>query len=205
MKYERGICNIMVMTIPNEKCFTDSLEKKDFPKYTTQLINIANQNSRATRPENVGQLTELFVEYRDTAEEISEDGWEVFYSERYENSVEMATDKIYKKLKEQRRALRKIDKKMVNKWVEDLIFHKTYEGLYIQEKILEILANQQNTTYRLANKYEEKKGIDGYIGDVPYSIKPISYKSKPQLLEVFDAKRVFYQKTKVGIRIEIEE
>ena len=31
----------------------------DYPKYTTQLMNLANQNSQATRPRNVGQLSEL--------------------------------------------------------------------------------------------------------------------------------------------------
>jgi len=31
----------------------------EFPKYTTQLINLANQNVQGTRPKVVGQLSEL--------------------------------------------------------------------------------------------------------------------------------------------------
>ncbi|MGM0545952.1 MAG: MjaI family restriction endonuclease [Bacteroidota bacterium] len=35
----------------------------EFPKYTTQLLNLANQNSQATRPRNVGQMTDLIKEF----------------------------------------------------------------------------------------------------------------------------------------------
>ena len=34
----------------------------DFPKYTTQLINLANQNAQGTRPKVVGQMSELITE-----------------------------------------------------------------------------------------------------------------------------------------------
>lgn len=196
----------MLFNIPNEVCFTSNQEEKNnLPKYATQLINLANQNAQGTRPKNVGQLTELFTEYLDNCENNSEDGWKEFYLEQHPKAVKEATHKIYKKIKEQRKALRELNKSMVRQWVEDLIFHKTYEGLYVQEKILEILAKQQNSTYRLATRKEEKKGIDGFIGDVPYSIKPTSYKAKPQLLEVIDAKRVFYTKTKKDIKVEVED
>ena len=35
----------------------------DFPKYTTQIMNLANQNAQGTRPRVVGQMTELFREF----------------------------------------------------------------------------------------------------------------------------------------------
>ncbi|GEM_PF-2690725 len=31
----------------------------DFPKYSTQLMNLANQNAQGTRPAVVGQMSEL--------------------------------------------------------------------------------------------------------------------------------------------------
>jgi hypothetical protein len=34
----------------------------DFPKYTTQLLNLANQNAQGTRPRVVGQVSELVGE-----------------------------------------------------------------------------------------------------------------------------------------------
>ena len=35
----------------------------EFPKYTTQLMNLANQNSQGTRPNLVGQMSELIQEF----------------------------------------------------------------------------------------------------------------------------------------------
>ena len=35
----------------------------EFPKYTTQIMNLANQNAQGTRPKVVGQMTELFREF----------------------------------------------------------------------------------------------------------------------------------------------
>ena len=35
------------------------VESIEFPKYTSQIMNLANQNSQGTRPKVVGQLSEL--------------------------------------------------------------------------------------------------------------------------------------------------
>ena len=35
----------------------------EFPKYTTQLINLANQNAQGTRPKVVGQMSDLIQEF----------------------------------------------------------------------------------------------------------------------------------------------
>lgn len=40
------------------------LESPEFPKYVTQIINLANQNAQATRPRVVGQLSDLIQEFR---------------------------------------------------------------------------------------------------------------------------------------------
>ena len=39
------------------------IESFEFPKYTTQLINLASQNAQATRPAVVGQMTDLIQEF----------------------------------------------------------------------------------------------------------------------------------------------
>jgi hypothetical protein len=38
----------------------------EFPKYTTQLINLASQNAQATRPKVVGQMSELIKQFPKT-------------------------------------------------------------------------------------------------------------------------------------------
>lgn len=61
-----------------------------FPKYTTQLMNVANQNSQATRPRHVGQLSELIQEFPgQTFEE-----WVIWYQEQYPDAIDEATDRI---------------------------------------------------------------------------------------------------------------
>ena len=36
---------------------------EEFPKYSTQILNLANQDSQATRPKIVGQLSQLIQEF----------------------------------------------------------------------------------------------------------------------------------------------
>ena len=47
----------------------------EFPKYTTQIINIANQNAQGTRPSVVGQMSELIQEF--SGKSIAE--WKKWY------------------------------------------------------------------------------------------------------------------------------
>jgi hypothetical protein len=51
------------------------IEPLEFPKYTTQLINLANQNAQGTRPKVVGQLSELIQHC--TGKKLEE--WEHWY------------------------------------------------------------------------------------------------------------------------------
>lgn len=60
-------------------------------------------------------------------------------------------------------------------------------------------------SYRLATPEEESKGIDGYVGDTAYSVKPVSYKNMTHLQEKIPVKMVYYVKTSDGLEIEIEE
>lgn len=176
-------------------------EIKDFPKYTTQIINLANQNAQGTRPRVVGQLSELIQE----CPEKTYEGWKKWYLKKYPNAIENATEKINEMIGSLKKAIMLIDKPMVRKWVEDLVIEKTFVGLRFQEAILKKVASLKNTTYRLAEPNEEKKGIDGLIGNTPVSIKPITYKTKNALREEIKNKIIFYNKTKSGLEIDASE
>jgi len=177
--------------------FKDELKKigvkeKKFPKYTTQLINLANQNAQGTRPNVVGQLSELIQQ----CPEKSYEGWRRWYLKRYPDAIEKATKKIAKMIKKMRMAMDLIDEEMIREWVEDLVIEKTAEGLIIQEVILKTLADFTGRRWRLATPKEESRNIDGFIGSTPVSIKPITYKSKkPTVREEIDVEMIFYKKT----------
>src|SRR3989344_4781235 len=176
-------------------------EAKDFPKYTTQIINLANQNAQGTRPRVVGQLSELIVKCPHK-EYIK---WKEWYLQQQPKAIDDATKKIFSMVEELKKAINQIDEKMVKKWVEDLVIDKTFIGLKFQEGILKRIAKLKKMLYRLANPHEESKGIDGFIGNIPISIKPITYKTKNMLNERIEVKIIYYEKKKDGIVIDISE
>ena len=176
-------------------------EAKQFPKYTTQIINLANQNSQGTRPKVVGQLSELIQQCPHKEYEK----WKEWYLAKHPSAIDDATKKILGMIEELRKAINKIDEQMVRKWVEDLVVDKTFIGLKFQEAILKRVAKIKNMNYRLSTPQEESKGIDGFIGDIPVSIKPITYKTKNMLREEIKAKVIFYEKVKDGINVDMEQ
>lgn len=176
-------------------------EIKNFPKYTTQIINLANQNAQGTRPRVVGQLSELIQECPDKTYK----GWKKWYLSKYPDAIENAAEKIDEMITNLKNAIKLIDKPMIKKWVEDLVLEKTFIGLRFQEAILKKIASLKNTSYRLANPEEESRGIDGFIGNTPISIKPLTYKTKNALREEIKNKIIFYKKTKSGLEIDAEE
>ena len=196
----------MIFSISNEEL--QSLNGSDntiFPKYTSQLINWANQNAQGTRPKVVGQLSDLFPEYQKDTEFVTISDWKKWYIEKYPKAIENATEKIYAQVENLKQAIQLIDKEMVRSWVEDLVVIKTYNGMYVQKAILSKLAEIKGVDYRLARPEEESIGIDGYVGGTAYSIKPDSYKTMNRLSETIDVKMIYYTKKKTCLTITVDD
>lgn len=197
----------MNYTLKNENIIAYNESKEfEFPKYTSQLMNLANQNAQGTRPAVVGQMSELFSQFLSSGQEITIENWRKWYTEKYPDAISNAADKIFAQLQNLQNAVNLIDKSMVKNWVEDLLINKTFNGLYVQKAVLASLAERKNCSFRLANPQEEAKGIDGYVGDTAYSVKPDTYKTTMnRLSESIDVKMIYYTKTKTGLKIEVEE
>ena len=196
----------MKYTVKNEEIQElNGCENVKFPKYTSQLINWANQNAQGTRPKVVGQLSDLFPKYQEQAEQISLDSWAAWYYAKQPEAVDRAAERIYEQVENLKTAINLIDYDMVKAWVKDLVINKTYNGLYVQQVILATLAKRLSKKWRLATPSEESVGIDGFVGSIPYSIKPDSYKTMERLSEIIDVKMIFYTKTKTGLTIDVEE
>ena len=177
----------MHLTIRNEEIQDlNDCEQTEFPKYTSQLINWANQNAQGTRPKVVGQLSELFPEFLSETEQVSVEKWASWYSDRYPNAIEKATERV-------------------QIWVKDFVITKTYNGMYLQKAILAKIAKIKNLPYRLSCSEEESIGIDGYVGEVAYSIKSDTYKTMNRLSEEISVKMIYYKKTKTGLTLEIDD
>jgi uncharacterized protein YukE len=177
------------------------IETPEFPKYVAPLINLANQYAQGTRPKVVGQMSELIQEFE--GKTISE--WEKWYLEKKPEAVKNATEKILQKLKEFKNSLNKIDRATVEQWVRDLVIVKTFAGLRFQEAILKKGAEIKGANYRLSEPDEESKGIDGYIGEIPVSIKPHTYDVKASLPENIVIKIIYYRKVDDGIEVDYGE
>lgn len=102
-------------------------------------------------------------------------------------------------------AMRKIDEDMVYEWARDLVIVQTFVGLQFQEAILKKGAEIKGVGYKMSEKTDESQGIDGYLGDIPVSIKPDTYKLKKSLREEIPAKIIFYKKIKNGIEVDYSE
>jgi len=189
--------------IPIEELYAGTgADTPSFPKYTTQLLNLANQNAQGTRPDVVGQVSELIDESgAQTYEE-----WKEWYLERHPQAIERATEKVKEHVANLRDALEKIDEDMVRRWVEDLVLVKTAQGLLIEQTVLEYLADRFEVSYEQSSPQDESEGIDGYVGGRPVSVKPESYESKPSTKhETIDAALVYYKTTDKYLTIAFDE
>ena len=190
---------MMKIKLSNEELRrTLEIEEPSFPKYVTQIINLANQNAQGTRPKVVGQLSDLIQAF--SGRTMPE--WETWYLQRYPDSIAAAKTKILAMIENLKSAIQKIDDPMVQEWVKDLVIVKTFLGLKFQEAILKKGAELLKTEYRLAESSDESNGIDGYIGSTPVSIKPETYRSKSSLPESIEVKIIFYEKLKDGIKVD---
>jgi hypothetical protein len=172
----------------------------EFPKYATQIINLLNSNAHGTRPAVVGQMSELIQEF--DGKSIEE--WILWYNERQPHAIENATEKIFNMYHSMSEAFSMITREMIEEWVKDLVYTKTYCGLRFQSAILAFLAAKVSKSWRLANVEEEAQGIDGFIGDTPIQIKSITYKMEARLSEIIEVPIVYYEKKKDGISIEYD-
>lgn len=193
---------MMKLKIPNSEV-QELLSGKtySYPKYATQIMNLANQNAQGTRAKIVGQMSDLIQEFEGTT--LSE--WEKWYLESHPDAIDNATEKVYTMVTLFKEAILKIDKETVREWIEELVVVKTFSGLKFQEAILKKISLHFKKPYRLAKPDEESKGIDGFIGHKPISIKPMTYKTKKGLNEVINVSIVFYDKKKNEIVIEFDE
>ena len=175
--------------------------KFEFPKYVTQFINLVNGNAQGTRACVVGQMSDLIQEFNGkTIEE-----WIDWYSKKEPDAIEKETNKIYDMYLKMQDSFNSITKDMIKEWVKDLVHTKTFCGLKIQQAIIANIAKSLGKTWRLSNKEEESKGIDGYIGSKPVQIKSYTYKNEGRLSEVIEVPIIYYKKKKDCLIVEYDQ
>jgi hypothetical protein len=142
----------------------------NYPLYLYGFINKAHSMSLATHPAKVGKVHTLFKQRKFRS--LNE--WKKWYNKKYPNAVKEATSLICKTIKEGIGTVKKSHKKYIRCFVENLIFNQTYTGLNVQEAIFMKMAKITKKKYRPSTAKEDSAGIDGFIGEIPVSIKPIT-------------------------------
>ncbi|MFW6009169.1 MAG: MjaI family restriction endonuclease [archaeon] len=159
----------------------------NLPKYIYPLIDKANYISGGSRAYNVGKLHVLIKKCKFN----SLNQWKTWYNKKYPNAINIATHKISKTVEQfiinitHKKRISTKEKRNIKKYskrfIENLIFDKTFAGMKIQEVILKKLSIMMKVQSTWATASDDSKGIDGYLGSIPVSIKPITcnIKKKP--------------------------
>ena len=168
-------------------------------KYSTQILNLCASNAGATRPKKVGQMSELVGQSK-ARDQIE---WETWYLSRYPKTVEQATIAIEDMLQKIIESARRIHRDDIRLWVEDLLLHKTFYGIYIQGPLLKKVSEALGeSSYRLATPKEEAAEIDGYIGRRAVQIKPDSYRQKGALPSKAKQPIIYYRQKGKDIEVD---
>lgn len=188
---------------------TNETESLNLPKYSSGVINSASSYAHATRPENVGQVSEEIIEFRKDPNypDHSLDDWKEWHLSKHGDGkgVQNAINETWKKFKQIRKSLNKVREKHIKEWMEDLVYNKTYNGLMVQKAIIRAIAEEMGKDWRLANAKEESEGKDGFINGNPLQIKPESYKEAgKKLYDQFEWPIVYYKKNNKKVEFEYD-
>ena len=164
------------------------LEKRkiNYPIGIYGHISLANKQKQATIPSKVGKVHGMFRGRRFRS--LNE--YRKFYLSKYPRTINKAVDEILEDFKRFGLPLKKRQehKKYVRLFVEELVINQSYRGLKVQEVIFVKMSNILKQDYRWSTDKEDSSGIDGFIGDIPISIKPISSNEKKKA----GVKRTYY-------------
>lgn len=151
-----------------------------------KVLNFSFNAARANQCNVLGSLKSATTEFKsEKCGDKSLLAWARFYNREYNgkerilNSTQMTKDYMIRV----RDALNELtsDEEVFNEtvknYVKQVVYSDTYSGLLCEKAILEDIAKRKNTTnWRLSTEEEERLGIDGYVDDIPYQVKPRSFR-----------------------------
>ena len=177
----------------------DTRCRRDWPKYSTQLLNLAAQNAQCTRPtSSVGSLKEMWNEFSDTSLPDTLENWEAFYADRHgTEGLDIATEKLYEMI--QKMGISWIDETLCADYVREIVYNKTHFGLGGESTAIAVVAAYFDLPYRFSNAEEESQGIDAWIGEHPVQVKPADSYKKNHVFNGADTEKtlvITYEKKK---------
>ena len=168
---------------------------RPWPKYYTQLLNVASSNSKAASPKNVGSVKEAFTKMREQGIPGTLSNWIKFYNKTYgKDKLVAAADKIYTML--QKMEIKHISRDYCGEYIKELVYNKTQMGLGGEERAVIAVAGYYNLKYKFSTPQEESKGIDAWLvgknKDVPIQVKPQDNIKKSHVHNQVDTNYLLY-------------
>lgn len=145
--------------------------RRVWPKYSTQLLNIAGQNCKVFDVKKVGSAKELWLEMRSKKIRGTFENWCKFYDANpLAQNIPAQAQRLYEMI--QKMGIVTIDLAMCEDYVKEVLYNKTHMGMAGEEMALEAVAEYFGQKLRFSTAAEEAQGIDGWIGDKPAQVKP---------------------------------
>lgn len=166
-------------------------DRCDFPTNTKPILNIATQNSQATRPKVVGSVKEFFSEFLKINQGKSVDDWEKFYytHKQGQAKIRAATDRLHTYLNKMPVDYTVFTRDIAENYILDLVINKTHYGMSGEYHAVLATAKYFDLPYRFSTAEEEKQGIDAWIGDHPVQVKPHDSVAKHHVRNVVDVEK----------------
>jgi len=189
---------VLIRLKPQDLRGKDVGAANEFPDLTSDLISFANHLSKATTRKKLGNPTSVIEEFKGKTFE----DWERFYEQRRPGALDTASREIFSAIEKLRKALELVDKELIRHWVEEAVLKRTYAAWRIQETILKHIAKLQGKTFRQADDQESEAGIDGFIDERPFCVRPVSryFKGPPEEQDA-QVDVVYFEKAKRGLKV----
>lgn len=145
--------------------------REEYPKYVSQILNLANQNAQATRAEYVGKMKDILREFDSTHPEGTYDDWVDFYMSGYngDEKISNSAERLYDMVEKMRKAMQEIDEEDAERYVSQLVLYKTYMGNDIDE----VIARKLEQVYSREVQLKPKDWVVGYIDDIPFVLQSL--------------------------------
>jgi len=186
--------------------------KKPIPKNYYNLVNKLVESSQAFRPKNIGQMSELVPEFLANNPDADHEDWRDHYNSlypgRFDRCYEIDMNYVQDQLPKCGLIITDDFCDYLSAWCDNMVYVYNFYGFYYQQPVIEAVATHKGKNYEISSIIEESKNIDVYIGNEPYSVKPISWKEHSKITGMkIDShiKMIYYTTKKDGIEIEYDD
>lgn len=146
-------------------------QRREWPKYSTQMLNVAGQNCKAFDVKKVGSAKETWLEMRGQGIRGTFENWCEFYDATpLSKNIPVQAQKLFEMITKMQ--IGGITKEMCEDYIKEVLYNKTHMGMAGEEMALQAVAEYYGAELRFSTAEEEAQGIDGWIGDQPAQVKP---------------------------------